>query len=777
LPEAVAIGISSAMDATHLPPVAGKPLAEKIAAAAAHRGAELQKVFARSATKPIASSDWSDSVVRALATRLPYGAHAITSECSACKSEFCPCLCGADGKGLRPPRVVLERERLRIHALENPGESVKMGSLDQVKAHAFTHGVDKGRLFLSGSMRPFKATDGGPVKNKEQACDIVLRDGLEYLVQPEEAGANGLWTQTLKMTQQELKELCNNVDDQACVAQTLKPLKLKSVNYESWEEAEGDVELMRLPGPGASKGPFRIIKVKPEGNAAKAGVCIGQNLWSAENPCQRPECLQLNASAAEQSGKKGCPHRKHIPLDDHSLGLPGPFRAGIQPGSNHKELAWPITFHFDALPEGWRAHLEDDGGKKELTELAEQGPAEVTFQHPKEELVSRSKVDRHEHHWERAVADSQSGKKGDTNGHYSKQESEMLRDWGIKIRGGQLDSDLTPAQLDYTFKKLIEIISKDLAAFELIRKECECRLIDKSCRAAHLLESIMDRKAGGKEPEAGQAPRKLINVYLEEIAINKEEAKDHRHLTAQEKARIESLEFDMDEICRRTPTYFLIELRDSCRQEEVVHRKLGMSASNEMTMKKAPSSPARGAQRQLMQKAEMGHHGEGGGKVVSSVADEVLTRLVEILIPTVTKRTRNSREVLTDASVTMALHEAEKQFCEAVLDFMAERISRFVTSNEEQLSSTNNRDVVNSKTDGRMSFSEFQFAMYSAGVSWMTRQDMRRRFDTLDNDKSGFLSLGEVLKGAYYMRNIVRELEEVTKEQQKRDAHKKSGPF
>ena len=61
---------------------------------------------------------------------------------------------------------------------------------------------------------------------------------------------------------------------------------------------EREHEILRDGEPQIARHAYAVL-VHPAA-PAQAGVCIGQNLWSAENPCQRPECLHLNTTATDR---------------------------------------------------------------------------------------------------------------------------------------------------------------------------------------------------------------------------------------------------------------------------------------------------------------------------------------------------------------------------------------------------------------------------------------------------------------------------------------------
>jgi len=64
------------------------------------------------------------------------------------------------------------------------------------------------------------------------------------------------------------------------------------------------------------------------------------------------------------------------------------------------------------------------------------------------------------------------------------------------------------------------------------------------------------------------------------------------------------------------------------------------------------------------------------------------------------------------------------------------------------------------RNDGRLSFEEFTRVLYSAGVSWLTRDELQSNFDVMDVDESGYLSLGEVLRVSERLVQRLRQLRE-----------------
>merc|ERR1719359_915496 len=58
--------------------------------------------------------------------------------------------------------------------------------------------------------------------------------------------------------------------------------------------------------------------------------------------------------------------------------------------------------------------------------------------------------------------------------------------------------------------------------------------------------------------------------------------------------------------------------------------------------------------------------------------------------------------------------------------------------------------------DGKVSPHEFERILFSSGISWLSRTEMRERFDMMDDDGSGKLNLLEVQDEATRVLEIVR---------------------
>eukprot|EP00446_Apocalathium_sp_SHHI-4_P026750 CAMPEP_0177275854 /NCGR_PEP_ID=MMETSP0367-20130122/67945_1 /TAXON_ID=447022 ORGANISM="Scrippsiella hangoei-like, Strain SHHI-4" /NCGR_SAMPLE_ID=MMETSP0367 /ASSEMBLY_ACC=CAM_ASM_000362 /LENGTH=401 /DNA_ID=CAMNT_0018732329 /DNA_START=27 /DNA_END=1230 /DNA_ORIENTATION=- len=313
----------------------------------------------------------------------------------------------------------------------------------------------------------------------------------------------------------------------------------------------------------------------------------------------------------------------------------------------------------------------------------------------------------------------------------------MLYEWGVQSR-------LTPLQMEYTFKKLINSVSVELQEFEQERKRREQWIVQKGARLNQV-------KGSGLEAEVKR---------------------------------------EMKELFEECPLYFLYEIKDGCTYNPdeddtdlgVTSRSLRRSLS--CTFSRRPPSPPRPQSPQ--------HHGEGNGKVHKMQAAKTYQRFLSLIAEDVVGRGGGPRTFDLMSSRRLQPAQGATAMAETILDVIAavvEELVEDISSGRHVMpvyekpkvpgrikvkwnaSQTSYYREYPGRNDGRLSLDEFARVLYSAGISWLTKAELERNFSAMDVDQSGYLSLGEILRVSERLLEHVRHLMEHAKELDKNRPH------
>lgn len=213
--------------------------------------------------------------------------------------------------------------------------------------------------------------------------------------------------------------------------------------------------------------------------------------------------------------------------------------------------------------------------------------------------------------------------------------------------------------------------------------------------------------------------------------------------------------------------YFLFELRDGC-------------AITDMQATAARFSRAK------TERFDDEHHGELGGKSPVKMAAETRDRLLKAM-PASDPNSRHVAGVLAvSGPLPTTSRTGPRGFRAQVLQILHEAVDKYVRkleSGEVVPKAVDNGTVPGrirvkwsssgahyfkedggGRRDGRLSFEEFMKVLYTSGISWLTKEQMRGRFSVMDEDQSGFLSLGEVLRSCNRMVELVQQLRDYERE-------------
>jgi len=386
--------------------------------------------------------------------------------------------------------------------------------------------------------------------------------------------------------------------------------------------------------------------------------------------------------------------------------LPGTLEEGDKQDGKEKTLPGPFTL----------ASLDDliAAGQKNV---------DLKFEREAQVVVVRSAVSlRHEHMWERELRPSRLD------------DYRMLVDWGLTSR-------LTPAQLAFAFKKMADSLKEELQAFVEVEKQYEHILVSKARKYVEIERDIEGKTHSGDLREA-----ELLNNTLKNY----------------------SAEFHL--LCDKVPLHFLVRLQKACSEEpgeqddvnyEAIHRET-TNASLQDT--KTPTAPrindmqgaASVGRRPLA--TQMGRTQEQAGQ-----PHTLRQRLEQDLHEKMSHNPQTATGVRHRNKMGIATI-SEDEVLKKLADKIEEHIDRMRNDAIANASATGGRSKKNAaptttvqeaKSDGRMTFKEFQRVMFDAGISWLNEKEMRVKFEAMDIDKSGKLNLAEVFSAATRMQHLV----------------------
>lgn len=669
------------------------------------------------------SASWSPFVVQALCQRLPGGRMAVTSMCDVCRSTFYPCLCPPTGSSrLRAPRVVEEAETLRL------GNRF-MGTMRLVQHFAESRGMDKQRLLLLGATDPL-VDDHIRKRYSFRKGNIVSRLGSEYVV---ELDGDDSWLQELELNPKELRELCAAVDTELTVVRGAG-LKVVLVEYHGEDEAYGDLEVVFIPGfpasPSSGLSPrvsqksslmqqsnaWHVQDVRVRGPAYKAGVRAGHVLREMQRVELQPrrEAVWREAPATEFLPGPFTMVVEALPDPNASdLSTRRTARSCQQPrqgaSNNCRGLAWPVRFVFEALPYGWRAAAEGGSplGSSRLLALARDGrSATVRFERRPYAVVSRSKlVVRHEHVWEHVLDSTQMG------------DVEMLREWGTTAR-------MTHSQLSYAFRLITEALAAELREFDLVRADVEEQMIEKA-RACVELERSLDQ--GGFYVEQ----RRGIQQNLD-----------------RKRGEIRSM-------LEHVPLYFLMELGTACRRSQLEFRHAETLLPGSLDPAPDDGIAANQQQREVCS-GQIAKTSQNLAKLLQRTTTSMRLGGDNTTSSGAASGGATTNPLEGDRSGTLGSNLADRA-CRESLAALGQEVDSFLERyrNGQEATVRDGRQETDMR-DGRLSCKDFQWILLKAGICWLSEDEVRGKFNALDVDGSGYLTLGEVLKVAHRIEELMR---------------------
>jgi hypothetical protein len=168
---------------------------------------------------------------------------------------------------------------------------------------------------------------------------------------------------------------------------------------------------------------------------------------------------------------------------------------------------------------------------------------------------------------------------------------------------------------------------------------------------------------------------------------------------------------------------------------------------------------------------------ENNEKEVHAVCEEVpLYFIKEMMASAKEKAAKKEADPQTSGK---KVDEAKAIHTWEVYEEMHQHIERYIEELNNKSKKTENKPKKSKKkdssehktnsTDGRLSVMEFEKALYNAGITWLDRQNIREKFESMDMDKSGKLNLGEILSAATRMSELVHQAQIWQREQEAKD--------
>lgn len=681
-------------------------------------------------------SDWSPEVIRALCQRLP-GSAPVTTQCGACGSVFYPCLCSsaeADHKNqnrLQAPRIIKAAESRRLG--REPG---KLGHLGMVKFAVEEPGMDKDRLQV---VRPDFGGGHDKLRRKAQSQKqghVLKRIDSQYILRIDDAPK---WVQELTLTPKELGDLIHKGLDESLHSLGDRAIITLTVCYPDEDSAMGDFELVAAPSidpgksgvqrkaaPGhhddssgeeeAEEDTFYVRKVKKHGPAYKAGIRKGQILASLQG---LDSCCALGATSSDGNEDFGW---KKLPW---SL-LPGPFvhvqendsRVAETGASKRMAAGWlrPFRVKINPLPYGWRAVQHVAGGPLCTGDAARlshrkllelsKQPENVVLRFERTPVEIVSRTEMLVRHRRVWETGPRKGKKVRAR----QADADLLLDWSVR-------SHLTKAQLHFIFNKLISTLQDEMRIIEHEKATYESLLLGKAEKALGVENALK------LQPEIKS---------LERMKLEK------------------SLEFEKRNIailCKEVPTNFLQELVDACAAICDQRRRESSSCTtfkDLSAMLKATDS------------------WENPTDLSHDVGVEAIRKRL-LRVSTQSEVGGVSSPVAGCESPSFGVDSIEeREKLRASLVILKEQAVKVLEAHDKGKKA---RDV-----PGRVDFGRFKKVIVQTGASWLSEEDLRHKFTTMDSDGNGYLTLNEVLDTALRMADLLRQLDDFQKEDTKGDS-------
>lgn len=725
---------------------------------------------------------WNAEVVRALSSRLPGGKTTpLTIKCEDCGSEFYPCLCTAREK--RTPHVRSLRSPRIVELAEEDG--TKGGNLSLVRESGGGQGMDRSRLVVFDEAGKSQGRFAARVCHRKKDEYIVHQDYAQPL------------TQRLELEALELKHLLPCLDDSLAIHHGSGFTKEIAVDYGSQRDAEGDIEIRNV------RGELLVHSLAPDGRAYRAGVRVCHGLATLE---ATERMTRLPKGVAGYSIERSTSWEMLDPF----AWLPKEFRASpsqpdmsvgphgqpVAASSRHLDgLDWPCRLTFNALPSGWRLVREVvcGGGIVQLKHESFRGIARedrgatLEFECMPKHAVGRGDSSaRHEHVRERQICAT------------PEHDARMVECWIMNMR-------LTPAQLGFVLRRLLDALRCELAAFDGHRADLDAMLRAKIRRSLEIESTLAQQKdmpikvlaffrteLDSTRSEVVQITNKVPAYYLKELCCKGVTFQYYRLVPT--KIRDVAAFTDADRSAVHLST---IKLRlsgidvEGCCSEMAISRDgaravLTISLQkptvvNSYMLQTAGDDPLRDPVRWRFE----GSHDNFDESVC------VLHSLVQdAAVPL-------ERNALTQEFPLMQSETLETTWEPGSLKGrarslnpqggVAQHLSRRRPAAAEDGAATITDDHVSLElaksahialnpwlpdrkakalhalaekeregSDGQLSVKEFQRVIYDSGITWLKETEVQEMFDSIDINGNGKLNLGEVLGAAARLSDLVR---------------------
>jgi len=444
------------------------------------------------------------------------------------------------------------------------------------------------------------------------------------------------------------------------------------------------------------------------------------------------------------------------------------------------DLEWPIRLEFYTLPLGWELigkvpsavtphplgvpdepekqdHWDKDSSANTSAGqfswydidalIGSNQNVELQFQKETQVVVMRSTMClRHEHMWEKELKPTRLD------------DYKMLVDWGLTSR-------LTPAQLAFAFKKLADHLKGELQAFVGVQDVFERILLAKARKYVEIEHEIDFKTKAGEMRQVEQLTNTL-KVYSQEFST----------------------------LCDGAPLHFLIRMQAACQKEQDDIDDVGVLAlgghkmsTRTMSVKDKDTKSADATniadsqalapigRRPLQTRLNM------SGAKPASVAPRTLREKLERELHEKMSNSVGSSGGKSQASVRSKTGQGAAPIDESeVLNKIAVKIDEHLDrlrsdgtsegapglrGRQKKAQKDVSQTAKDAKSDGRMTFNEFQKVMFGAGISWLNEDEMRSKFEAMDLDNSGRLNLAEVFSAATRMQQLVERARDYEKQE------------
>lgn len=608
-----------------------------------------------------------------------------------------------------------------------------MGHLDELQKTLDTKGILKDVCQIIDSEETSMKLVLQTSERSTITRNILWRDCDTYVVT--DGNADGT-TKVLQFTGEELQELSEilaeeswrfgGAEKQNASVLTIRTgvkggdfLKTVEVVYGNRQEADGDLQLREFVN-SRQEIDWEVAAVKKHGIADEAEICLGLRLVQLEfatfhdkdlspETCwkkfdlsdggQPPCCLMVPEQQWEETEQAA---RVFVPCKLTFTWL--------VPGAQVKKDGVPLT--TDSLQE----LLDMTEGNEEVATL------ELEWS-TKERIDREETILRHCHFIEQQHEEQE---ESTSMVERRMEDTELFHEWIVKHKMSQF-------AVIYVFSKLIDAVKSEMTAFEKNKKERRQMLLTKAIRAADFRTALEELKTVEEE----HRNQKLIQLKEKEFALARRQLKGM-----------------LDQV----PLYFI--------EEEILNNNDGNDLRGE------PSSPTQKLMHTKTAELEVTEKAIAAQSTLGSRHTAPLRRG--------TKFQKQPTSILpADADSTARRTLGADQMARRVETLKAKAAWHFLK--EEAMhyrAGLNNRDHsskpakgraktgitlpamdMSQEEDGRLSKKEFEKILMMAGVNWLSREECEKLFESMDEDNSGKLNLGELLHYANRVTSVVRRMQ------------------